>query len=69
VKAYLQDLDKSASTIKVKKEDSVKDTQAPLFNEERVTLKEIKETRLSLNMSTADEIKKKFLEAAKLRKN
>ena len=33
VKAYLQDLDKSSSAIKIRKEESIKDTQAPLFNE------------------------------------
>lgn len=70
VKAYLQDLDKSSSSLKIKKEESIKDTQAPLFSEERVTLKKINETRMSLNMNTSDELKKKFmLAAARLKKN
>jgi hypothetical protein len=42
VKAYLEDLDKSSNAIKLKKEESNKDTQAPLFAEERVTLKKLK---------------------------
>lgn len=70
VKAYLEDLDKSSVALRLKKEESIRDTQAPLFSEERVTLKKINETRLSLNLNTADEIKRKFLDAAaKLKKN
>jgi hypothetical protein len=61
VKAYLNDLNKSSAPTKLVKEESNKDTQAPLFQEERVTLKKINETRLSLNQSTADEIKNKFM--------
>lgn len=70
VKAYLNDLDKSSGNLKLKKEESAKDTQAPLFQEERVTLKKINETRISLNMNTAQELKKKIVdEKARLIKN
>lgn len=70
VKAYLNDLDKSSGNVKLKKEESAKDTQVPLFQEERVTMKKINETRICLNMNTSEELKKKFMDAqAKFKKN
>lgn len=41
VTAYLKDLDKSTSALKMQKIDSKTDPQAPLFEDERVTFKKV----------------------------